>query len=257
MGVFLAAERLADQAVLTGRSLASQALISNPAEAAKSAPIRGLHNVGRYAKLPIESNMPTRTATERILNLAARQPLVRPRDVEALGIAREFLLRLHRQGILVRPARGVYALADSSVTEHHTLAVAAKRVPRGVVCLLSALRFHGLTTQDPHEVWMAIDFKAHKPSIESPALRVLRFSGRALEEGIDTHVIEGVQVRIYCPAKTVADCFKYRNKIGVDVAIEALRDTLRARKTTVDEIHRFAKICRVANVMRPYLEAAV
>jgi predicted transcriptional regulator of viral defense system len=104
---------------------------------------------------------------------------------------------------------------------------------------------------------MAIDFKAHKPSIESPALRVVRFSGRALTEGIDTHVIEGVQVRIYCPAKTVADCFKYRNKIGVDVAIEALRDALRTRKATVDEIHRFAKICRAANVMRPYLESAV
>ena len=201
--------------------------------------------------------MPTGTATERILTLAAHQPLIRPRDVEALGIAREFLLRLHRQGLLVRPARGVYALADSSVTEHHSLAVAAKRVPRGIVCLLSALRFYGLTTQDPHEVWMAIDFKAHKPSIESPALRVLRFSGRALTEGVDIHVIEGVQVRIYCPAKTVADCFKYRNKIGVDVAIEALRDALRTRKATVDEIHRFAKICRVANVMRPYLEAGV
>src|ERR1051325_1618514 len=104
-----------------------------------------LHKIGRYANIPIESNMLTRTATERILSLAARQPLVRPRDVEALGIAREFLLRLHRQGILVRPARGVYALAETSVTEHHTLAVAAKRVPRGVVCLLSALRFHGLT----------------------------------------------------------------------------------------------------------------
>lgn len=201
--------------------------------------------------------MPTATATKRILSLAARQPLVRPRDVEALGIAREFLLRLYRQGLLVRPARGVYALANRSVTEHHTLAVAAKRVPRGIVCLLSALRFHGLTTQDPHEVWIAIDFKAHKPSIESPALRVLRFSGRALAEGIDTHVIEGVQVRIYCPAKTVADCFKYRNKIGVDVAIEALRDALRTKKATVDEIYRFAKICRVAKVMRPYLEAAV
>lgn len=201
--------------------------------------------------------MRTGSATERILSLAAHQPLVRPRDVEALGIAREYLLRLHRDGILVRPTRGVYALAGSSVTEHHTLAVAAKRVPRAVVCLLSALRFHGLTTQDPHEVWMAIDFKAHKPSIESPVLRVLRFSGRALTEGVDTHSIEGVQVRIYCPAKTVADCFKYRNKIGVDVAIEALRDALRTRKATVDEIHRFAKVCRVANVMRPYLEASV
>src|ERR1035437_50355 len=120
------------------------------------------------------------SATERILNLAAHQPLVRPRDVEALGIAREVLLRLYRQGLLVRPARGLYALADSSVTEHHSLAVAAQLVPRGVVCLLSALRLHGLTTQDPHEIWMAIDFKAHKPSIAYPALRVVRFSGRAL-----------------------------------------------------------------------------
>jgi len=224
-----------------------------------SRPLRtgGLHNIGTCAKLPTDSNMRTGTATERILSLAAHQPLVRPRDVEALGIAREFLLRLYRDGILVRPARGVYALAESPVTEHHTLAVAAKRVPRGVVCLLSALRFHGLTTQDPHEVWIAIDVKAHKPSVESPALRVLRFSGRALTEGVDTHVIEGVQVRIYCPAKTVADCFKYRNKIGVDVAIEALRDALRTRKATVDEIHRLAKVCRVANVMRPYLEAGV
>jgi predicted transcriptional regulator of viral defense system len=216
-----------------------------------------LHIIGKYVKQPMNSNTPTKTATERILSLAAHQRLVRPRDVEALGIAREFLLRLHRQGFLVRPARGVYALADTSVTEHHSLAVAAKRVPRAVVCLLSALRFHGLTTQDPHEVWVAIDFKAHKPSIESPSLRVVRFSGRALTEGIDTHDIEGVQVRIYCPAKTVADCFKYRNKIGIDVAIEALRDALRTRRATIDDISRFAKVCRVANVMRPYLESAV
>jgi predicted transcriptional regulator of viral defense system len=201
--------------------------------------------------------MPTGTATQRILSLAAKQQLVRPRDVEALGIARESLLRLLRQGLLVRPARGVYSLADSSVTEYHSLAVAAARVPRGVVCLLSALRFHGLTTQDPHEVWMAIDVKAHKPSIESPSLRVVRFSGRALTEGIGTHLIEGVEVRVYCTAKTVADCFKYRHKIGIDVAIEALRDALRARKVTIDEISRFAKVCRVAKVMRPYLESAI
>jgi len=172
-------------------------------------------------------------------------------------MARETLLRLYRQGLLVRPARGVYALAESSVTEHHSLAVAAKLVPRGVICLLSALRFHGLTTQDPHEVWMAIDFKAHKPSVASPALRVVRFSGPALVEGIEAREIEGVQVHVYGAAKTVADCFKYRHKIGIDVAIEALRDALRTRKAAVDEIHRFAKVCRVANVIRPYLESAV
>ena len=189
--------------------------------------------------------------------MASKQPLVRPRDVETRGIARESLLRLYRRGLLVRPARGVYALAESPVTEHHSLAVAAKLVPRSVVCLLSALRFHGLTTQDPHEVWIAIDFKAHKPSLASPALRVVRFSGRALVEGVEAHEIEGVRVQVYGAAKTVGDCFKYRHKIGIDVAIEALRDVLRSRKATVDEIHRFAKVCRVANVMQPYLESAV
>ncbi len=197
------------------------------------------------------------TSAQRILALAKRQPLVRPRDVEARGIAREALLRLFRQGLLVRQARGVYALPESPVTEHHSLAIAAKRTPGGVICLLSALRFHGLTTQDPHEVWMAIDFKAHKPSAASPALRVVRFSGPALLEGIEHHTLEGVRVPVYTAAKTVADCFKYRNKIGVDVAIEALRDALRSRKTTVDQIHRFARVCRVANVIRPYLESAV
>lgn len=197
------------------------------------------------------------TTSERILDLAAHQPLVRPRDVEALGIARESLLRLYRQGLVVRLARGIYALPQASVTEHHSLAIAAKRVPRGVVCLLSALRFHGLTTQDPHEVWLAIDFKARKPYIESPTLRVVRFSGRALVEGIKEYQIEGVPVRVYIAAKTVADCFKYRHKIGVDVAIEALRDSVRTKKASIDEIHRYAKVCRVANVMRPYLETAV
>ncbi len=195
------------------------------------------------------------TTAERILKLAARQRLVRPRDVEALGIARAFLTRLERRGLLERRARGVYVLADAPVSEHHSLALAAKLVPRGVVCLLSALRFHGLTTQDPHEVWMAIDFKARKPSVEFPALRIVRFSGRSLADGIETHLIEAVPVRIYSPAKTVADCFKYRNKIGMDVALEALRDALRKRKATIDEIHRFAKVCRVANVIRPYLES--
>lgn len=195
------------------------------------------------------------TTAERILKLAARQRLVRPRDVEALGIARAFLTRLERRGLLERRARGVYVLADAPVSEHHSLALAAKLVPRGVVCLLSALRFHGLTTQDPHEVWMAIDFKARKPSVEFPALRIVRFSGRSLADGIETHLIEAVPVRIYSPAKTVADCFKYRNKIGMDVALEALRDALRKRKATIDEVHRFAKVCRVANVIRPYLES--
>ena len=188
---------------------------------------------------------------------AVIQPLVRPRDLDALGIARETLLRLCRQGSLIRVARGVYSLAEASVTAQHSLAVAAKLVPRGVVCLLTALRFHQLTTQDPYEVWMAVDVKAHKPSIVSPALRVVRFSGPALLEGIEVHEIEGSRVPVYSAAKTVADCFKYRHRIGIDVAVQALRDVLRSRKATVDEIHRFAKVCRVANVIQPYLESTV
>ena len=199
--------------------------------------------------------MPNESTAEKILHIANVQPLVRSRDVEARGIPREYLLRMYRQGLLRRPARGVYALAEAPVIEHHSLAVVAKVVPHAVVCLLSALRFHGLTTQDPHQIWIAIDNKARRPSLESPTLRVVRFSGRALTEGLKTHTIEGVPVRVYSAAKTIADCFKYRHKIGTDVAVEALKDALRHKRTTIDEIHRFAKVCRVDRVMRPYLEA--
>jgi predicted transcriptional regulator of viral defense system len=151
--------------------------------------------------------------------------------------------------------RGLYVLPDADVSEHHSLAEASKRVPHGVVCLLSALRFHNLTTQSPSEVWLAIGSKAWRPQVDYPRLRFVRFSDRALEAGVEEHSIEGVLVRVYSPAKTVADCFKYRNKIGLDVALEALRDCRRERKCSNDELWRYAKICRVANVMRPYMEA--
>jgi predicted transcriptional regulator of viral defense system len=141
------------------------------------------------------------------------------------------------------------------VTEHHGLGLVGKQAPGAAVCLLSALQFHGLTTQQPHEVWIAVAVKARKPVIRWPAVRIVRFSGAALTEGVESHQIEGVPVRVYGIAKTVADCFKYRRKIGTDVAIEALRDALRNR-VSVDAIYRFAKICRVANVIRPYLESA-
>jgi len=196
------------------------------------------------------------TASARILKIAERQRLVRPRDLAARGIAREHLIRLLRSGVLTRAARGVYMLAGAPVSEHHGLSLVAKQAPNAVVCLLSALQFHGLTTQQPHEVWIAVGVKAHRPAIAWPAVRVVRFSGAALSEGIGRHSIEGVPVRVYGMSKTVADCFKYRGKIGIDVAIEALREALRMR-VPVDEIYRFAKICRVANVIRPYLEAVV
>jgi predicted transcriptional regulator of viral defense system len=154
-----------------------------------------------------------------------------------------------------RVGRGLYTLANADAGEHYSLAEACKRIPQGVVCLISALRFHGLTTQAPFEVWMAIDVKARKPKKDNLPLHIVRFSGKSLRTGIEEHAIQGVPVRVYSPAKTVADCFKYRNKIGLDVALEALRECWRERRCTMDDLWYYAKICRVANVMRPYLES--
>jgi len=148
----------------------------------------------------------------------------------------------------------MYELPNADVTENHSLAEACRRVPHGVICLLSALRFHDLTTQSPFQVWMAIDYKARQPRMDGLQLRVVRFSGKALTSGVEEHMIEGVEVKVYCPAKTVADCFKYRNKIGLDVAIEALRDCKQQRLCTNDDLWQYAKVCRMTKVMRPYLE---
>jgi predicted transcriptional regulator of viral defense system len=197
----------------------------------------------------------TPSTSERVRALARHLGVVRPRDLTGRGIPRTALARLVADGVLDRPARGVYVLADADVTEHHALAQACKRVPRGVVCLLSALRFHRLTTQAPHEVWLGIDRKARKPTLGYPPLRVVRFAGAGLTTGVEEHTVEGVPVRVTNPARTVADCFAYRTTVGLDVALEALRDCLRERRATADELHRAAQARRMANVMRPYLEA--
>lgn len=190
----------------------------------------------------------------QILRMLKKTRVLRPQDVKAAGISRTYLNKLRSQGILDRPSRGLYALQDDQPGEQQSLVEACRLVPRGIVCLLSALRFHGLTTQAPFEVWMAIDNKARRPRVDYPALRIVRFSGAALTSGVQEQAVAGVTIRVYGPAKTVADCFKYRNKIGVDVAIEALRDCLKQRKATFDELWQAAKVCRMTNVMRPYLE---
>ena len=195
--------------------------------------------------------------TKRVLAIARRRRIIRPRDLERLGIPREYLLRLMRNGLLHRSGRGMYELAQASPTEHHSFAVVAKEIPTGVICLLSALRFHELTTQQPSEVWLGIPVRARYPIISTTAHRVVRYSDTTFKAGVDTYRIEGVSVRIFNPAKTIADCFKFRNKIGLDVALEALRDVLRQRKAKVDEIQRYATICRVSKIIRPYLEASV
>lgn len=191
--------------------------------------------------------------TAQVLERIRRAGVVRPRDLDTLGVTRVRLARLTAEGKVVRLGRSLYTVPDAPLTEHHSLAAASKRVPRGVVCLLSALRYHDISTQAPFEVWMAIGEKAWRPAGGAPPVRIVRFSGRALKDGIEEHTIDGVRVRIYGLAKTVADCFKYRNKIGLDVAIEALRDALRGRRCTVEELWKYAEICRVASVMRPYL----
>jgi predicted transcriptional regulator of viral defense system len=183
-----------------------------------------------------------------------RAGLVRPRELERLGVPRAALTGLVRAGVLTREGRGLYAVPGGPVSEHHSLAEAAKRVPHGVVCLLSALRFHGLTVQHPHEVWLAVEGRAWRPVVEHPPLRVFRFTGRAWTEGVERHVVDGVPVAVTSVAKTVADCFKYRNKVGADVAVEALRDAWRRRKLDLDELWRCAEACRVLQVVRPYLE---
>jgi len=195
------------------------------------------------------------TAADKLLDLARTRGLVRPNDLAPLGIPRVALTRAVRCGQLERIGRGLYGLMARPVSGHGTLAEVALRVPKGVVCLLSALRFHDLTTQAPFQVWLAIANKAATPKLDYPPLRLVRFSGAALTEGVEEHAVDGVTIRVTSVAKTVADCFKYRNKIGLDVALEALRDAWAARRMTSDEIWHYAKIDRVANVMRPYLES--
>lgn len=170
-------------------------------------------------------------------------------------MTRPQLRSLVSRGVLEQRARGLYALPDAAVSENRTLAEVGKKVPQGVICLLSALRFHELTTQAPHEVWLALERPAWSPFIAHITLRITRFSGQSFSEGQEKHIIEGVPVRITSPAKTVTDCFKYRNKIGLDVAIEALREARRKRLCTMNELMNFARICRVAKVMQPYLES--
>jgi predicted transcriptional regulator of viral defense system len=192
---------------------------------------------------------------DRALRMIEKMGLARPAELEARGVARARLYRLVRQGLVERRARGIYVAAGHAPTAEHTLAQVATRVPAGVFCLLTALRFHGLTTQSPAEVWIALPEKARKPRMDYPRLRVARFSGSALTEGIERHRVEGVELRVYSAAKTVADCFKYRNKLGIDVAVEALRDFSRRNRGGATELARFARICRVARVMQPYLDA--
>lgn len=194
---------------------------------------------------------------EQILEVIRARGVLRPRDLEALGIPRVWLTRLVRRGLVERVERGLYTAVDAPITERHTMVEVASRVPKGVVCLFSALSFHELTTQMPHEVWIALDQKAWAPRVGDLPVQTVRFSGAAMTLGVEAHVLEGVSVNIFSAAKTVVDCFRYRNKIGIDVAVEALRDCVAQRKATIAELSECARLLRVGNVMRPYLQSLI
>nr|WP_315230508.1 AbiEi antitoxin N-terminal domain-containing protein [uncultured Albidiferax sp.] len=193
--------------------------------------------------------------TQQVLDLASQQGLLRASQLQALGIGRVVLTRLTASGRLERVGRGVYRVPGMQASEHESLATLAVKVPQAVFCLLTALQLHGLTTQLPRQVWIAMPQGSHTPRLDYPPVKMVQFSGEAFAAGVETLQVEQVTLRVYSAAKTVADCFKHRNKIGLDVAIEALKDALAQNKATADELWRFAKICRVGNVMRPYLEA--
>jgi predicted transcriptional regulator of viral defense system len=192
---------------------------------------------------------------DKVLKLAKTLGFLRVKDLLARGIHPEHLRRLCSKGLLLRTGRGIYRLAGADTSENITLATVAKRVPNGVICLLSALRFHNIGTQNPPEVWIALKQRIAPSREKDLPLRIMWFSDASYANGIENHTIEGVSVRITNPGKTVVDCFKYRNKVGLDVALEALKECFRKRKCSPSELWKYAKICRVANVMRPYLEA--
>jgi predicted transcriptional regulator of viral defense system len=218
-------------------------------------PTRTFKSIDIFQELNTILHMNIDDYARRTVELARASGIVSTAEVRSRGIHHEYLRRLCAEGKLVRVGRGRYMLAGTEVTPHHGLAQAMKAIPKGVICLLSALRFHEIGTHAPHEVWIAIDRRAARPRVQHPKIRIVRFSGVALTEGIEEHRVQGVPARITNPAKTVADCFKYRNKIGLDIGLEALREVIRESKCTTDELWRYAKVCRVTRIMRPYLEA--
>lgn len=192
---------------------------------------------------------------KRIKKKYARQAYFTIADAVKMDIHPEVIRRMTNKGELEHVGRGAYRVIGAELTEKHSLVLAAKAIPKGVICLATALRFHDITTQLPAQVWIAIENKMWRTKQIDTGLQLVFFSGESFTSGIEDHLVEGVTVRVYNPAKTVADCFKYRNKIGLDVALEALKEGRRARKFTADELTKYARIDRVLNVIKPYMEA--
>lgn len=196
------------------------------------------------------------TEKQKLLEFAREKKLFRTRDAEAVGGAssRVYLQRLLAEGKLLKAGRGLYRLAENDFAEMQDILETAVKVPRGVLCLLSALRFHDLTTQNPSEVWLAIENKMRTPKIETVPVRIFRFAPKVYEAGIETHLIEGVEIKVYSAAKTIADSFRYQSTVGFDVAIEALRNAWEKRTATMDELYHFSEVRNIKNKMMPYLK---
>jgi predicted transcriptional regulator of viral defense system len=197
------------------------------------------------------------TKHKQIIDLLKKNGVIRSGELDAHGISRSNIRRMVASGEVLRVSRGLYRLSGAEVSENISLAEVSKLVPRSVFCLFTALVFHRFTVQVAPEVCIAVEGTAEKPRIPTVKIRVYRFSGGVFRTGIEKHIVDGVQIRVYSAAKTVADCFKMRNKIGLDVALEALREALRTKKATSEEIHKMARICRVERIMRPYVEMAI
>ena len=197
------------------------------------------------------------TKTDQVLEVAKRKGVVRARDLKEKGLPPRYLSRLADRGKLKREGRGLYRHPEAPLTEHHSLALTTARYPDATICLLSALQFHELTTQMPRRVWVAREKGDWSPKASPTNLEVVHMSGPSFTEGKRAHEVEGISVQVFGPAKTVADCFKFREKVGLGVAIEALRDYVRSKKGPVEELYRFAEVCRVRSVVRPYIEATV
>lgn len=199
--------------------------------------------------------MPPDTHMQRVLALTNQRGLLRASDLDAIHAPRVVLTRLTAAGRLERVGRGLYRLPEAQASEFESLVTVAAKVPQAVFCLLTALQFHELTTQLPRQIWIAMPRGSHVPRLDYPPIKMVQYSGEAHLASVEQVERDGIEVRVYGVAKTVADCFKHRNKIGLDVALEALKDARARNKASVDEIWRYAKICRVANVIRPYLES--
>lgn len=198
-----------------------------------------------------------RTDADKAIEIIRKIGMARLRELKAAGIPEVVITRLTQAGRIVRLARGLYQLPDADLQTSHTLAEVAKIVPKGVVCLISALAFHELTLQMPPYVWVAIDVHTRQPKRQYPPMRFVRFGRKALTEGVETHLVEGVSVKITGPAKTIVDCFRFRNKIGPDIAVSAMREALRKRRCKPEEILKHARPLRAERVIRPYLEAMI